>query len=75
MDWLDAVPAPGRPTVAGGDEADVELAGRRGAVPLVVPSISTRTGAAQVVSLVDLEITMSLAVQLERNRRRSTGTR
>src|ERR671931_547965 len=45
------------------------MPGTKWSTVLVVASIGTRIGAPQVVSLVDLEITMSLLGQPERNER------
>src|ERR1041385_1203313 len=57
---------------------DVDLStpmpGTKWSTVLVVASIGTRTGAAQVVSLVDLASTMSLRGQPERNRQSAHAT-
>ena len=48
--------------------------GMKWSTPLVVASIGTRVTAVQVVPLVEVEYTMSLALQPERNRQSCQAT-
>ena len=60
--------------VAPEDDGSTPMPGTKWSTVLVVASMGTRTGAAQVVSLVDLAMTMSLRGQPERNRQSAQAT-